>query len=145
VSATGYGGDLLQSKPAIQAGQGVTFTNLWAPVEAKTPATQYFSDAMKKYGNTPSGVPGFFATMGWFGADVLIHGLEKAGCDADSKTFLSTVRKDSSWDAGGLYPGPIPFNSTEYSKVNCAYFLKLTGNDFVPIPQQSPLCGKTLG
>jgi branched-chain amino acid transport system substrate-binding protein len=143
VTASGYGGDLLQSKPAIQAGQGVTFSTLWTPIEQKTAATEYLSNAMKQYGNTPSGVPGFYATVGWFGADLLIHGLELAGCDASSKTFLSTVRKDDTWNAGGMLPKPIPFSANNYD-ASCSYFVLLKGNGFVPIKDSTPRCGKSV-
>jgi ABC-type branched-subunit amino acid transport system substrate-binding protein len=141
VTASGYGGDLLQSQPAIDAGQGVSFSTSWTPIEANTDATTYLSKSMKKYGNTPSGVPGFYATVGWFGADLLIHGLELAGCDASSKTFLDTVRSNHTWDAGGMYPKPIPFDANNYD-ASCTYFVKLQGNAFVPIEGSTPRCGK---
>ena len=143
VSAAGYGGDLLQSPPAVQAAQGVTFTTVWAPVEQQTDATKYLSDSMKKYGNTPSGVPGFFGTMGWYGADVLIHGLEKAGCDASQEDFQTTLRKDHSWDGGGMYPSEIPFDSTKYD-ASCGYFVKMQGEGFVPVEKFVPKCGESV-
>jgi ABC-type branched-subunit amino acid transport system substrate-binding protein len=141
--AAGYGGELLQSPPGVQLGQGVTFTSAWTPVEIETEATAALSQAMRDYAGIPSGVPGFFAAMGWFGADVVIHGLELAGCDASQEEFLTALRSDDTWDAGGMYPNPIPFDTIDYEE-NCTFFLTLTGDAFVPIEGASPICGELI-
>ena len=139
VTAAGYGGELLASEPGVALGQGVTFGASWTPVELETDAGVYLSDAMKEYAGIESGIPGFFAAMGWFGADVVIHGLELAGCDADQAEFLSTLRGDDTWDASGMYPNPIPFDTVDYEET-CTYYLTLTGDAFVPV-RDEPFCG----
>jgi ABC-type branched-subunit amino acid transport system substrate-binding protein len=140
VSPTGYGADLLESAPAVQAGQGVTFATSWTPSEIPNAATERMTKALKAHANSKSGIPGFAQAMGWLSADLLIHGLEKAGCNASQAKFLSTVRADKTWNAGGLYPTMRDFTQASPAK-QCSYFLKLTGSAFVPEPNASPLCG----
>lgn len=140
VSATGYGNDLLESAPAVQAGQDVTFTTGWAPNELKNAGTERMSAALKKHAGSKSGIPGFSQAMGWLTADMFLHGLETAGCDADQAKFLTTMRADKTWTAGGLYPTPRDFTTID-AKQQCSYFLKLKGNAFVPEPNAAPLCG----
>ncbi|MFG1924464.1 ABC transporter substrate-binding protein [Cryptosporangium sp. NPDC048952] len=141
VSATGYGNDLLESAPAVQAGQGVTFTTGWAPNELKNEGTERLSAALKKHAGSKSGIPGFAQAMGWMTADMFLHGLEIAGCDADQSKFLSTMRADKTWTADGLYPAPRDWTTTAVTQ-SCQYFLKLQGNAFVLEPNAAPLCGK---
>ncbi|SHM64109.1 ABC transporter substrate-binding protein [Cryptosporangium aurantiacum] len=143
VSATGYGNDLLESAPAVQAGQGVTFTTGWAPNELKNEGTERMSKALKDHAGSKSGIPGFAQTMGWMTADIFLHGLEVAGCDADQAKFISDLRADKTWDADGLYPSPRDFTTIEADE-QCQYFLKLEGSAFVPEPKASPLCGKVV-
>jgi ABC-type branched-subunit amino acid transport system substrate-binding protein len=143
ISPTGYGADLLDSAPAVQAGQGVTFTTSWYPSEMKTPATETMTAALKKYAGSKSGIPGFTQAMGWLSADLLIHGLEKAGCDADQTKFLSTVRNDKTWDAGGLYPSKRDFKVASPDQ-QCSFYVTLKGTGFVPEPGATPLCGGTV-
>ncbi|TQS47008.1 ABC transporter substrate-binding protein [Cryptosporangium phraense] len=144
VSATGYGADLLESAPAVQAGQGVTFNTGSAPNELKTPATERMAKALKDHAGSKSGIPGFFQLMGWMTADIFLHGLDVAGCDVDQAKFISTLRADKTWDAGGLYPAKRDFTTVEAAE-QCSYFLKLQGSAFVPVANAAPLCGKLVG
>jgi ABC-type branched-subunit amino acid transport system substrate-binding protein len=50
--ATGYGGDLLASSAAVQAGQGYLFTSIGQPVEMHTPATEKQVTALAAVGVT---------------------------------------------------------------------------------------------
>jgi branched-chain amino acid transport system substrate-binding protein len=143
ITSSGYGADLLESAPAVQAGQGVSFSINWAPSELKNTATANFSAALKQYAGSKSGIPSFTQTMGWLGADLMITGLEKAGCDASQSKLLSTVRADKTWTADGLYPTARDFTTIKLQQ-QCLYFLKLQGNDFVPQPNAAPLCGKNV-
>jgi branched-chain amino acid transport system substrate-binding protein len=140
VSPTGYGAELLASAPAVQIAQGVTFTSSYAPVEVGTEAADYERQALMDYTDSESGVPGFFVSMGWFAGDLLLHGLELAGCDATQEEFIAALGDDDTWDAGGLYPNPIPMNAVG-SDEQCLFAVKLTGNEFVPVEGASPLCG----
>jgi ABC-type branched-subunit amino acid transport system substrate-binding protein len=140
VSATGYGNDLLESAPAVAAGQGVTFQTGWAPNEVKNAGTERMSKALKEFAGSKSGIPGFAQAQGWMGADLFLHGLELAGCDADQATFLRTVKADKTWTANGLYPAPKDFTTNARTE-ECSYFLRLKGEGFVPEPNAAPLCG----
>ncbi|MBH0779778.1 ABC transporter substrate-binding protein [Nocardia bovistercoris] len=143
VSVTGYGADLLASPPAVQAAQGMTFVSQTAPSEMNTPATQKFADALKQYAGSPSGVPTFSQTYGWLAADLMIYGLEAAGCDASQAKFTSALRGDRSWDASGLLAAPADF-ATLNSEKDCVYLVDLKGDGFVPVPNGTPLCGTRL-
>ncbi|MGY1743569.1 MULTISPECIES: ABC transporter substrate-binding protein [unclassified Blastococcus] len=139
ISPTGYGADLLQSEPAVQAGQGVIFSNQFTPVETGSEATQQLQAALQAAGNE-SGIPGFYESQGWFGADLLLHGLEKAGCDAGQSDLISTLQQTDDWDAGGLYPQPVPQSTIEYDE-QCQFFVTLEGDGFVPLNDGEAVCG----
>ncbi|WP_409332515.1 ABC transporter substrate-binding protein [Trujillonella humicola] len=139
ISPTGYGADLLASAPAVEIGQGVIFSNAFTPVESGTEATQALSEALQAEGNE-SGIPGFYESQGWFGADLFLHGLEQAGCDATQEELISTLQQTDDWDAGGLYPRPIPQTTTEYDE-QCSFYLTLEGDGFVPLNDGEPFCG----
>ncbi|WP_197029012.1 ABC transporter substrate-binding protein [Blastococcus sp. URHD0036] len=141
LSPTGYGADLLQSEPAVQAGQGVTFSSSFTPIEQDTPATQQIRDALIEYTDNESGIPGFYESQGWFGADLFLYGLEQAGCDASQEELISTLQETDDWDANGLYPNPIPQSTTDYEE-QCSFYVKLEGNAFVPIEGADPFCGE---
>ncbi|MEU9269069.1 ABC transporter substrate-binding protein [Streptomyces sp. NPDC048251] len=143
VLATGYGRDLLESAPAVQAGQGASFTTLVAPVEMKTKATEGLSQALKKYAGSKTGIPSFSEQEAWVTADLFLRGLEDAGCDTSQDKFVTDLRKDKTWDAGGLFPQPINFTTSDLDK-QCLYYVKLQGKAFVPVPKASPLCGKVV-
>jgi ABC-type branched-subunit amino acid transport system substrate-binding protein len=143
ISPTGYGADLLASEPAVQIGQGVIFSNAFTPVENDTPATQELSAALQEQGNE-SGIPGFYESQGWFGADLFLYGLEKAGCDADQATLISTLQETDDWDSNGLYPRPIPQSTADYDE-QCSFYLELEGDGFVPLNDGEPFCGEAIG
>ncbi|WP_197029126.1 ABC transporter substrate-binding protein [Blastococcus sp. URHD0036] len=142
VSPTGYGADLLASEPAVQIGQGVVFQSLFTPVEQGTEATEMLKTALQASGNE-SGVPGFYESQGWFAADLLLYGFEQAGCDAGREQVIATLQDTDDWDAGGLYPAPVPQTTTEYDE-QCTFFVRLEGDGFVPIEGADPVCGGTL-
>ncbi|MGW6117916.1 ABC transporter substrate-binding protein [Nocardia sp. NPDC055165] len=146
MSATGYGSDLLQSAPAVEAGQGVSFLVVGgiAPVESGTPAAKAFSSALERYAGNATGIPSFANIYGWTAADLFLHGLELAGCDASRQDFMSTLRHDATWTAGGLMPEPLDMNTTKYDDL-CQYFVKLQGAAFVLDPADgTPICGKLI-
>jgi ABC-type branched-subunit amino acid transport system substrate-binding protein len=138
VTAAGYG-DLLGSPQAVQLAQGVAFTTSWAPIELETEATKRQSAALKEKAGIESGVPGFAQSLGWLSADLFLHGLEKAGCDASQAEFMSALSDDSSWDGGGLYPQPTDFSEVRGSE-QCSYYSILEGDGFTPTSQE-PICG----
>lgn len=146
--ATGYGADLLESPPTVEAAQGVGFMTSYAPVEMDTEATRTWSAALKQYAGSASGIPSFSLAVGWISADLLLHGLEKAGCNATQKQLITALRGDKSWTAGGLFTKPADFqNPGSYSvggPGNCTYISVLRGEKFVPDPVGSPACGEVI-
>jgi len=140
ISPTGYGNDLLQSEPAVQAGQGITFTAAWQPTEMHTEQTEAMAQALKEFAGSESGIPGFAEAMGWLTADLFLHSLELRGCAASGPELISDLRADNSWDAEGLLPQVRDFASTD-TETSCAYYTVLDGDSFVPEPDATPLCG----
>jgi len=140
VSAVGYGADLLASKPAVQAAQGVTFQSPSSPIELNTPATQRLAKALREHAGSDSGIPGFAQSQGWLAADLFLHGLELAGCDASSQEVVDALRADNTWDANGLYPKPRDFGEARIDE-SCFYYVTLEGERFVPDPDATPRCG----
>ncbi|MBY8860986.1 ABC transporter substrate-binding protein [Nocardia sp. CA2R105] len=146
--ATGYGSELLDSPPSIEPAQGVGFMTSYAPVELNTDATKAWSAALQKYAGAPNGIPSFSQAVGWLSADLLLHGLEKAGCTATQKQFISALRPDKTWTAGGLFTQPTDFEHPNAYSVggpgDCTFITILRGNTFVPDPNGSPVCGKQI-
>jgi branched-chain amino acid transport system substrate-binding protein len=101
------------------------------------------SKALKEHADTPSGIPGFAQAQAWLGADLFLHGLELAGCNASKADFMSKLRADGTWNAGGLYPSPHDFR-VPTPATQCSYISTLKGNGFVPEPKASPICGKEI-
>ncbi|MGY1746427.1 ABC transporter substrate-binding protein [Blastococcus sp. SYSU D00695] len=143
LSPTGYGADLPAVPPAAGAGRGVVLSTDTTPVEAETPATQALRSALREAGN-PSGVPGFYEGQGWLAADLLLHGLERAGCDADRAALVDTLQRTDDWDGGGLYPRPVPQSTTAYAE-QCSFYVRLEGEAFVPLHDGLPVCGTPVG
>ncbi|MFG3025382.1 ABC transporter substrate-binding protein [Streptomyces sp. NPDC048254] len=146
--ATGYGADLLKSPPTLKVAQGVGFMTSYAPVEKNTEATRTWSEALKKYAKSASGIPSFSQAVGWISADLLLHGLEKAGCSASQNELMAALRADKSWTAGGLFPQPADFrNKGSYSvggPGDCTFISLLKGEKFVPDPAGAPACGEQI-
>lgn len=136
----GYSADLLASGPAVQAAQGITFSTSSAPMELKTPATEKRAAALKTIGNE-SGIAGFAEDQGYLSADMLIHSLELAGCDASMADATKALRADTSWDGGGLLPAARNFTSGDPTPEQCSFYVKLTGKEFVPVGDK-PICGQ---
>ena len=140
ISPTGYGADLLQSAPAVEIGQGVIFSSAFTPVESETEATQALKSALQEYTDNESGIPGFYESQGWFGADLFLYGLEQAGCDATQGDVIATLQETDDWDGGGLYPRPIPQSTTDYDE-QCSFYVTLDGPGFVAVNDGEPVCG----
>ncbi len=137
---TGYGADLLESAPAVQAGQGVSFSTSITPIEMDTEGTRQLSEALIEHTDNESGIPGFYESQGWLGVDLFLAGLEEAGCDASQEDYISALQQVTDWDANGLYPAPVDQTTTEYEE-QCSYYVILEGEEFVPVEGATPICG----
>jgi ABC-type branched-subunit amino acid transport system substrate-binding protein len=142
-SPTGYGADLLSSEPAVQAGQGMIISSAFTPLELGTEAGTVMKDALTEYAGNEFGIPGFYESQGWFAADLLLHGLEKNGCDAGAETLISTLQTADDWDASGLYATPVPQSTVAYDET-CSYYVTLEGDGFVPLNDGEPFCGELI-
>jgi ABC-type branched-subunit amino acid transport system substrate-binding protein len=142
LAATGYGNDLLESAPAVEAAQGVSFSVGYAPVEMGIEATDRLAAAVRDQG-VESGIPTYAMTSGWFNADLLLHGLELAGCDASQQEFIDALNQDDTFDASGLYANPIDY-TVEDQPESCLWFVTLQGEEFVPVEDAAPACGERL-
>jgi branched-chain amino acid transport system substrate-binding protein len=145
--ATGYGGELLQSKQAVAAGEGVYFATSAAPVELNTPATQKFVAALKSSGAPDPDHPGFSNYQGWLTADAFLYGLTQAGANPTPASFVSGLRP-STWNGAGLLQ-PTDFSTPGgvgggLSAGNCTYLARLHNGQFVLDPGLNPICGSII-
>jgi branched-chain amino acid transport system substrate-binding protein len=142
---TGYGGDLLADKAAVQAGNGAYFYTSAAPVESGNAAALQLQSALHTYAGIPSGtIPDFGEYQAWLATDALVAALGKAGANPTSSSIISGFR-DASWDAGGLYPHPVNFGQygTQASSTGpggCLYIVQLLNGAFHPVTGLSPVC-----
>jgi ABC-type branched-subunit amino acid transport system substrate-binding protein len=147
---TGYGADLLASEPARQAAQGVSFLTTTPPTELETEASQFQADALREYAGSETGISSFSQNQGWLAADLFLYGLEAAGCDASQADFIETLRSSTTWDASGLYQESVDFSElgnlpNVNSPGNCFYVSTFEGDQFIPDPAASPICGEVTG
>jgi ABC-type branched-subunit amino acid transport system substrate-binding protein len=140
MAPTGYGADLLESAPAVQAGQGVTFSTAITPIETPNAGTERLQKALIDHTDNESGIPGFYESQGWLTSDLFLYGLEEAGCDASQADYIKKMQQSEDWDANGLYPNPVPQTTTKYDE-QCTFYVKLDGEGFVPVEDAQPLCG----
>jgi branched-chain amino acid transport system substrate-binding protein len=86
--------------------------------------------------------------MGWLSADLFIKGLQVAGQNPTRSSYESGLRGVTACNGNGLWPNPDNFSLSAFGKgspTQCAYFLKLKGETFVPVPANGkPVCGQNL-
>jgi branched-chain amino acid transport system substrate-binding protein len=149
--ATGYGGDLLGAKAAVQAGNGAYFSSITAPVETGNAAAKQMQAALTTYAGASSGnIPGFAETQGWLVSDALVAALGKAGTNPTSSSIISGFR-NATWNAGGLYARAINFGQWNNEpggifegEGGCTYIVQLRNGAFHPVKGLSPVCGNTI-
>jgi branched-chain amino acid transport system substrate-binding protein len=143
---SGYSPSIIGSS-AQQALQGVDFGSYYAPQQADTSATQAVVAALKKYAGLSSSSFYGFDIMGWLSASLVVRGLQAAGADPTSASFISGLRKVSGYDAEGLLPAPVNFadfgsGTTEgLSSGGCLYVVRLVGSAFEVQNNSKPICG----
>jgi branched-chain amino acid transport system substrate-binding protein len=145
VEFTGYGGDLLQSKQAVQAAQGDYFATAFAPAELNTAATKKLAQNLKTYAGY-TGVPTFSQYQGYQGASAFLYGLGLTGSNPTQADFVTKLRA-ATWDENGLAK-PVTFADAGKTGAGegpggCIYFPQLKGNKFVINPKLNPVCGTT--
>jgi ABC-type branched-subunit amino acid transport system substrate-binding protein len=146
VYATSYDQNLLDSPTALSASQGdyaeVPAVNFTPP----NAAAQQMLGNLEKYTQFKGGIPSLNIDYGYEAADLMIKGLQVAGSNPTRPTFISNLRKVSSYDADGLLPSPVSF--TNFATVGmlpateCGYFVQIVGHSYVPVPSDGkPVCG----
>ncbi|SEO82770.1 ABC transporter substrate-binding protein [Trujillonella endophytica] len=127
---TGYGPELVESGVGAQIAQGVDFTTSIAPYELGSDAAVRLAEAIAQQTGDEVGTVGFYENVGWVSTDAFLHGLDAAGCDATQQELMDTMRGLTDFDAGGLYPSALPFDSKDYEQ-SCSWYLTLTGEEYV--------------
>ncbi len=134
--ATGYGQQLLDQPVARAIGPEVIFTQGWAPVEAKTKATQQFQADLKKYAGY-TGVPDFGIYTGYLDCDLAILGLKQQGKNPNQSTYADDLRKVGHFNAGGgLGCSDTDISAAGYGKPNptiCTWAMRLENGKFVVV------------
>jgi ABC-type branched-subunit amino acid transport system substrate-binding protein len=145
---TGYGGDLTQAGPgAVQAGQGVSFSLAFEPVEMNTSATQQFQKDLQAAGF--SSEPTFAEYNGYVSMGLLVRAFKAAGSNITPASIITALSGIHNWNALGLWGGRTLDINDRTQKINgvdnCQWMAKLAGNAFQLVPGADPLCGKTIG
>jgi branched-chain amino acid transport system substrate-binding protein len=135
---TGYGGDILASKAAVQAGQGIDFEPIGVPAEANTAGTRQRAADLAAVGVKTD--PTFAEQEAFLTLAAFVAGLKAAGSNPTRQSFMAAMNKITNFTADGLLTPPVNFR--QYIPNNgCLYVVKLTGAKFVELPNM-PLCGK---
>src|SRR5215472_11562782 len=134
---TGYGGDLLGSPAAIEAGQGIDFQTIGQPAEANTPATRQRAAALAAVGVT--GPPTFAEQEDFLTLTAFVEGLKAAGPNPTRQSFMAAMSKITNYDAKGLL-APEKLSFRDYTPSNgCLWVATLKGSKFFVVPG-TPLC-----
>jgi branched-chain amino acid transport system substrate-binding protein len=142
--STGYGGDLLASSAAVQAGQGYMFSSVGQPIEDNTAATQKMKAALANVGVTTT--PTFAEQEAYIAAAAIAAGLKAAGKHPTQKSFSTALRNIHNFNADGLLsPGTVDFsnfnqNAGGAGAAGCIFAAQLEGKSFIPV-KGTPLCG----
>ncbi|MCW2524141.1 MAG: transporter substrate-binding protein [Frankiales bacterium] len=138
---TGYGGDLLESAPAVAAAQGDFFSTTGLPAEANTPATQKRAADLAAVGVT--GPPTFAEQEAYLSMTAFADGLKASGANPSREKFMTTMSAVTDFDGDGLL-APEKINYRDYEpKQACFWYVKLSGSTFQNV-QGSPYCAATV-
>ena len=134
---TGYGGDILGSKAAVEAGQGIDFETIGQPAEANTPATQQRAADLAKVGVTTD--PTFAEQEAYLNLTAFVAGLKAAGPSPTRQSFMAAMSKITNYDAGGLL-APEKISFRDYTPAtSCLWVATLKGEKFFVVPG-TPIC-----
>jgi len=145
--STGYGGDLLASTAAVQAGQGYMFSSVGQPIEENTAATQQMAAALAKVGVTST--PTFAEQEAYIATAAVAAGLKAAGANVTQKSFMTALRSIHDFNADGLLsPGAVNFSNLNQNAggagaAGCIFAAQLEGTKFIPV-SGTPMCGQAV-
>jgi branched-chain amino acid transport system substrate-binding protein len=127
---------------SLAAAQGVDMAAGYQPTSLNTSATKALMSALKTYAGWTKPYPAAGMEWGWFTADTAIEGLKVAGANPTQQSFISNLRKVTSFDHGGL-TCPITYatfgNTNQQFPGNCTWMVKVEGSQFVSLTGTSPI------
>ncbi len=138
----GYGQDLLDQPSSLSAAQGVDMAAGYKPSSLNTAETKSLMTALKTYAGWTKPYPAAGMEWGWFTADTAIEGLKVAGANPTQQSFISNLRKVTSFDHEGL---TCPVNYAVFGDTNqqfpgnCTWMVKVEGSQFVSLTGASPI------
>jgi ABC-type branched-subunit amino acid transport system substrate-binding protein len=116
---------------ALDGALGQTYGT--APVGVNVRAVKTFASAMKAAGINPYAPA---APLGYVGADLFIKGLKVAGKCPTRESFISNLRKVTSYDGAGMLPGKVSFVPKGImpngNPITCNWFTSAKGTELVP-------------
>jgi branched-chain amino acid transport system substrate-binding protein len=138
----GYGQDLLDQPSSLAAAQGVDMAAGYEPSSLDTSATKALMSALKTYAGWTKPYPSAGMEWGWFTADTAIEGLKVAGANPTQQSFISNLRKVTSFTHNGL-TCPVDYavfgNTNQQFPGNCTWMVKVEGSQFVSLTGASPI------
>ena len=138
----GYGQDLLDQPSSLTAAQGVDMAAGYEPSSLNTTATNWMMSALKTYAHWTKPYPAAGMEWGWFTADTAIEGLKVAGANPTQQSFITSLRKVTSFNHEGL-TCPVDYsafgNTNQQFPGNCTWMVKVEGNQFVSLTGTSPV------
>ena len=131
---------LKSANGALDGALGQTYGTV--PVGVNVRSVKTFASAMKAAGINPY-LPA--APLGYVGADLFIKGLKVAGKCPTRETFISNLRKVTSYDGAGMLPGKVSFVPNGImpngNPITCNWFTSAKGTEL--IPDAKATCGGT--
>jgi branched-chain amino acid transport system substrate-binding protein len=138
----GYGQDLLDQASSLSAAQGVDMAAGFEPSSLNTTATKWMMSALKTYTSWTKPYPAAGMEWGWFTADTAIEGLKVAGANPTQQSFITNLRKVTSFDHEGL-TCPVDYstfgNTNQQFPGNCTWMVKVEGSQFVSLTGSTPI------
>jgi ABC-type branched-subunit amino acid transport system substrate-binding protein len=143
---TGYDSQILNSPSAAASFAGSIVAVSYDPASTN-PAVQGMFSALKQY--DPQYKAGSIPDLGLYGSyistDLMIAGLQKAGSNPTRASFISTLRQDGNYNAGGLLPSSIGFTGFGTPAMlpaqACAQYASISGGKFVYFENGKLICG----
>ncbi|OHV40791.1 Leu/Ile/Val-binding protein (LIV-BP) [Pseudofrankia sp. EUN1h] len=136
LSSSNYGPTEIQQRGKDMAGMSMTMA--FQSYTTNSPAIQAYRDAITTYSPETTSPFDDVAIVSYAAADEMIKGLQLAGPCPTRQSFITNLRKVTSYDAGGLLA---PTNlSRPHDPVSCFNFLKVnaTGDGYATVPGNTP-------
>jgi branched-chain amino acid transport system substrate-binding protein len=110
-------------------------------------ASKAYLAELKKYdpGYT-GGLPDLGAADGWPVANLMVEGLQQAGKDPTTESFITGLRKVTDWTDSGLSSGPIGFDHFgQNPPTQCFSYVQFVNKQYVAFPSDGKsFCGTIL-